>query len=437
MAETCQRSAADDHPDEDSCSEYLPHQTKPEEDDDQDDLQLWRNLPSGAEGIIRQIAAEHILHQLLDTVNQRDSVQYQVIFNVVKAFPGTCVRSYEFAWEDQSPRQLLPLAVICCLRPPLYVVEAVYEANPDAVFVKEPHKQAVPLHLASAFEASLDVVQFIYQKHPGALQVPRTDGVLSTHLACGFYLGNPSVVHFLLDQFPQAAEAVCNHLYWSPLHSACHGGVPEIPLLQRLVQLDPTMLERPDRHGRWPLHLAARSRRCSPPLIQFLVEHATAAMLSAQDRLDGWTPFFLVCIHQPPPVLEAFLDSAGLDRLRPHATHGGATVLHWAAIANDASVVDVLARRFPELLSIVTADDARDTPLACAVDHGAPPETVETLIRHYPRALFLKDGALRRPLVVAKRNGRQELIDVLQKAEIQHEALGERMMVNRSSAPRH
>eukprot|EP00522_Entomoneis_paludosa_P015969 CAMPEP_0172459606 /NCGR_PEP_ID=MMETSP1065-20121228/33352_1 /TAXON_ID=265537 /ORGANISM="Amphiprora paludosa, Strain CCMP125" /LENGTH=425 /DNA_ID=CAMNT_0013214349 /DNA_START=88 /DNA_END=1365 /DNA_ORIENTATION=- len=387
-----------------------------EDSGNDDDYSAFASLPKGAECIIRQIAAEQILAQVLNKVNDRENVDYRVIYDVVKEFPGTCFRSYNVVWEDGSTRQLLPLAIICCLRASLDTVKAVYDANPDAVFTKEPFKDALPFHLACAFEASLEVVEFIHFKNTKAIETPRNDGVLPLHLASGFYLGEPSVVNFLIDQCPDSANKVCNLIRWSPLHSACHGGVRDTAVLERLHQLNPAMIDQNDRHGRTPLHLACRSRSGNAPAIDFLVK-ASPAAVNIEDELDGWTPVFLVCIHQSPDTIEALLDSMPPNSLTV-MPHGGSTLLHWAAIANSPESVDYLARRFPEMLKHQTTDGAKDTPLSCAIDNDAPLENIKVLIERYPAALYMKDGIGRRPLIAAKVNrASKAVVELLEESE--------------------
>lgn len=368
------------------------------------DLATFASLPAGAESIIRQIAAEQILHLLLDKVNHRESVDHNVILRVVKEFPGTCTKEYDFVWEDGSVRRLMPLAVVCCLRPPLETVEAVYQANPKAISTKEDFKGALPFHLACAFEAGLDVVKFMHDKYPTAIQTPRNDGVYAAHLANAFYSGHPSVVHFLLDEFPECTGKLCNMVQWSPLHSACHGGVSSVDLLQRMHQMNPAMIHQSDMHGRTPLHLAARSKQGNPQTIKFLVQTAPAS-LRVFDNFDGWTPLFLICTHQNAKTIASFLDL--VSDIDPYvnfnATHAGASILHWAAIGNTAGAVEFLAQRFPQLLNMQTTDVDRDTPLSCAVKNRASTEIINVLVRRQPRALLIKDGAGRLPADNARR----------------------------------
>ncbi|KAL7572728.1 hypothetical protein ACA910_008998 [Epithemia clementina (nom. ined.)] len=390
----------------------------------------WKHLPIGAEHIVRSMAAEVILHELLDKVvidsddnddgdddkkekksdekkedcASNSCIQFDVIRRLVQEFPGTCYKSYRFRWEDGSTRDLLPLAMICCLHPSLETVKAVYEANPGAISVSEPYKQALPFHLASAFEASLDVLEFVYSKHPDAIATPRNDGVYPLHLACGFYLGNSSVINFLLNEYPQGAQKVCTVIEWSPLHSACHGGVPDVSLLERLHNLDPTMMHQTDKHGRTPLHLACRSRKGNPQAVEYLVRTAPGS-LNVRDNLDGWTPLFLASVRQPPAVIEAMLSvAADWDTIRTADARTGDTLLHYAAILNSAPAVEFLAQRFPHMLYMRTTDNAQATPLARAIEHAAPLDNIRVLIHQGPRALFIANGAGRRPLLLATNN---------------------------------
>lgn len=390
--------------------------------DEDDDDAAWKSLPKGAEPIIRQIAAEAILEEVLDKVNDRETVLHDVVYDVVKEFPGTCYRTYKVLWEDGSVRDMLPFWIICCLNPPLRTLEAVYDANPSAVFQKEPCKSSLSLHLASAFEASLEVVQFIHSKNPDAVRTPRNDGVLPLHLAAGFYSGDPSIVNFLLDCYPEGAKKVCSGIQWSPMHSASHGGIQHVEVLERLHSIDSSMITRADKHGRIPLHLASLSKQGNSQLIQFLMQ-CEPTTASVEDNLFGRTPVHLVCINQSPECIGIMLDSMP-EGAHTINTYGGANILAWAAMRNSPEAVDYLARRFPQMLAAQTMDEARYTPLYCAIYNGACLETMKILIEHYPQALFMKDGSGRRPLRAARSSGaNRKVIQLLEASEREYRHL--------------
>jgi len=382
----------------------------------------WRDLPIGAEHIVKQIAAEQILEELLDKINDRDSVQHDVIRNVVAEFPATCQRSYQVIWEDGTVRQMLPLWIICCLCPPISTVKAVYEAYPEAVLIHEPCKNSLSLHLAAAFEASLEVIQFIYSKHEAAVKSPRNDGVLPIMLALSYYVGDPAVVNFLIDQYPESASKVCNGIQWSPLHSAAHGGVSDINILRRLHEQDHSMIHSADKHGRIPIHLACLSKRGNPELVQFLMKTAPETA-TVEDNLFGRTPIHLLCINQAPETIRVMLDMLP-NQGDTANTYGGASILAWAAMKNSPESVDYLARRFPYMLSVPTMDEAHYTPLYCAIYNDAPIETMRILIEHYPQALFTLDGSGRRPLRAARSSGvSKDIIHLLESSERKHRNL--------------
>jgi len=325
-------------------------------------------------------------------------------------------------WEDGTIREMLPLWIICCLCPPLDTVKAIYEANPEAIYVKEPCKQSLSMHLAAAFEAPLEIVQFIHSKNDRAVRTPRNDGVYPIHLACGYYRGDPSVINYLLDQYPEGATKVCSVIHWSPLHSASHGGISDLDVMKRLHNADPSMIRSQDRHNRTALHLACLSKHGNPALIEFLMQTAPETA-GVEDNLFGRTPLHLLCINQAPDTIRVMLDLLP-ETVDISNTYGGASILAWAAMKNTPQAVDYLARRFPHMLSLPTQDEARYTPLYCAIYNDAPIETMNVLIEHYPQALFTLDGSGRRPLRAARSSGAgKEIIHLLEASERRHRSV--------------
>mmetsp|Transcript_22921 Transcript_22921/g.47821 ORF Transcript_22921/g.47821 Transcript_22921/m.47821 type:complete len:293 (-) Transcript_22921:678-1556(-) len=240
------------------------------------EIEKWI-LPVGAEQIVKLIAAEEILHQMLNNkLGHPDWLEHEALSQLLLQYPGICLRTYEFKWEDGQTRELYPFAMLCCMKPPLSLVELMYNSNPKAIAMRESRRGSLPLHYACAFEASLDVVQFLFSKHPDAVKTPRKDMVFPIHLACGYYMGQPEVINFLLDQYPNGASQRCSDLYWFPLHSAAQGGAP-VSVMERLHSIFPDSITGLDKYGKTPLHTACRSKGNSEN-VAFLVRVGREAL---------------------------------------------------------------------------------------------------------------------------------------------------------------
>eukprot|EP00522_Entomoneis_paludosa_P002004 CAMPEP_0172474022 /NCGR_PEP_ID=MMETSP1065-20121228/69148_1 /TAXON_ID=265537 /ORGANISM="Amphiprora paludosa, Strain CCMP125" /LENGTH=512 /DNA_ID=CAMNT_0013232199 /DNA_START=100 /DNA_END=1638 /DNA_ORIENTATION=+ len=375
-------------------------------------------LPQGAEQIIRQIAAEQILFELLGDIfsmavvgqerkNAKRKAEFNTILKVVEEFPGTCQKVYPFRWEDGATRALYPLAAICCLRPPVDVVQAMYKANPEAISALEATRESMPLHYACGFGASLDVVRFLVTVYPSSISACRTDKVSPLHLACAYYKGGePDVINFLLDEFPEGASQIATDMGWLPLHSAAHGGAHH-SIIDRLCQLYPDSPTTPDSKGRTSLHIACE-RRGNYEGVKCLLKNAP--QLADVEDDSRFTPLSLAAMHQSLDVLEMLLEFTQVLE-----DNHGVSLLHMAAFQNTVEVIDFLAIKYPQMLTARVRDSDMYTPLLAACRHEAPVEVVRSLIRHDPSTLNMPDGEGRPPIESARQAGADKaIIQVLQ-----------------------
>ena len=363
-------------------------------------------LPVGAEHIILLLAAEEILHQMLNNkLGQPGKLECRALGDLVSRFPGSCLRTYEFRWEDGQTRHLYPFAMVCCLRPPLWLVELVYKCNPQAISTQESKRGSLPLHYSCAFESSLDVVEFLYEKYPQGASTPRKDQVYPLHLACGYYCGNPDVINFLLDKYPDGSSQRCTDLYWFPLHSAAQGGAP-VCILERLYNLFPEGVTGLDKYGKTPLHTACRSKG-NLENVSFLISVGSQSL--QMEDYGHFKPIFLAAMYQTPDVIQMML-----DHTRERVDNLGATLLHWAAVRNSPDVVDFLAGQFPSMLTARTRDRDQYTPLLGACLNDGSVESIRVLIRHNRETLFLPDGDGRSPLEAAiHASANNDILDLL------------------------
>ena len=163
-------------------------------------IDFWEGIPDGAVDIVKHIAATELLQHLLgggrtnsvrmqkkdplllSSLSLRDQstmigddsdddddddarlachpfsssvvvlADFDAIFQLVQQCPAICQEKFLFVGKDGQPRDLHPLAVICTLKPTMQIVQAIYEAYPQAVSVQEASRGSLPLHYAGRCE---------------------------------------------------------------------------------------------------------------------------------------------------------------------------------------------------------------------------------------------------------------------------------------------
>mmetsp|Transcript_19756 Transcript_19756/g.54412 ORF Transcript_19756/g.54412 Transcript_19756/m.54412 type:complete len:461 (-) Transcript_19756:3185-4567(-) len=411
----------DDDDDDASSASHLHHNRNIHTSDGAKRVDQWI-LPIGAEFIIRQLAAEHILHQLLDrccdicnnNTNTRIYIDFQAIADIAKEFPGTCNRTYEFQIdtrdEENRLRSLYPLAILCCLNPPVVAVEAVYNAYPQAISILDHAKGGSPLLYACSFEASRNVVDFLIQKYPEAVSISRKDGAIPLAMACS-YRAPPEVLDLLIRNYPQGIKITSSD-GWYPLHAAVACEAPR-DAVQRLHEAFPeSVVDTQNSTQSTALHLAC-SKRSSPNVVEFLLQVAPESVHMLDTK--HMSPWFWAVYAQSLEVIQLFLEKFPGEGQLPVQSQNGICLLHFAVRHNTADVVDFLAQRYPFMLVSRTRTRGM-TPLHTACQRHRPLDVIQSLVKHCPRCLFLRNQRGRLPLDEARAaNATPRVIEFLEK----------------------
>ncbi|KAL7579612.1 hypothetical protein ACA910_007977 [Epithemia clementina (nom. ined.)] len=408
-------------------------------------------LPEGAAMIVKQIAAEKIFWEMVDSVvvDESRSADHGQLAAIIREFPGLCHRTYKIQWDNENEtRELYPLAILACLQPPsIELLEFVYQAFPAALGHKESVKGTMPFHYACTFRASLEVVDWMLQKEPSFVKIPRNDGMYPLHLAI-FFKAPMEVVNRLLEVWPEAAKQDYSG-EWSILHAAA-AGQASLDLVKRIYELNPESVLSLDERRRTPLHQACW-KRGNLPVIRYLVECAPQVLDMEDDSSE--TPLFRASRNQSLDVMQYLLDvvAAATDAdenteatQSPPLDDLGATLLHFAALDNTEDVVEFLLQKHPEMATVQTRCRDRYTPLhsACHYSGGgaaaaaakslpnnrrtknlqsAIPRTsnlanFQVLVRHSPQVLTMVNGDGKTPLETAEEVGSaSEVVEFLRK----------------------
>ena len=76
------------------------------------------------------------------------SVDLDAVSQVVRQCPSICQERFLFVGKDGKHRYIHPLSLICTLKPPVEIVESIYDAYPLAASTPEPFRGSLPLHYA-------------------------------------------------------------------------------------------------------------------------------------------------------------------------------------------------------------------------------------------------------------------------------------------------
>lgn len=102
-----------------------------------------------------------------------------------------------------SGTNMKPLHYACERKPPMEVVEALIEANPEAITERMMPGGALPLHIACTWQSSPNVVSALLAADPTTAKVVDELGNRPLHASC-FSGADISVVHDLLATYPKA-----------------------------------------------------------------------------------------------------------------------------------------------------------------------------------------------------------------------------------------
>jgi ankyrin repeat protein len=221
---------------------------------------------------------------------------------------------------------------------------------------------ALALHLAVSYGASLDVVQFLVQTWHESLHVKNNYGWLSLHLAVRDS-ESLDLVRFLVEQCPPSVQMRTDDEWSTVLHIAAHYS-RKLEIVQFVHQSWPDALREQSDDGCTPLHEATQG--------------------------SFWGNRALVRLE----IIRYFLDQ--LPGLVEETNRRGYLPLHFAAASHATpDVIRLLVERGPKYLLLARLHDDGEVALHMAVahnvHHGAPLDVVETLVELCPKALQVAD----------------------------------------------
>jgi len=126
-------------------------------------------------------------------------------------------------FEGIKHAEVLPIHEACAnSETPIELIEAIIQAHPEGLQLKESAYKRLPIHIACRKNASIDVVTLLLEHYPDGALIADTLGRLALHYALSNG-ANDEVIGTLLNKKPGSARGT-DRRGWLPLHVACSVG---------------------------------------------------------------------------------------------------------------------------------------------------------------------------------------------------------------------
>jgi ankyrin repeat protein len=240
------------------------------------------------------------LHILLDSGDYKPKQFKEVLRFLLTHDKGAVFQA------DEDGNLPLHAAVKNCRSTGWTIVELVYNANPDAIFIRN-NDGRTPLDVAryvykqdviAFFEAQLP---FVRRAHEELL--PNDNGQYLIHRALEIPAVAVGTIKLIVAANPQMLRMTDNQGR-TPMHIACEVG--KLDVVKFFVEADVSLLKINDSNGNLPIHLACRSGNCN--VVSYILEKSThGASIKNGKRGDGKLP------------LQLLLFGAGFDEEKRHS----------------------------------------------------------------------------------------------------------------------
>lgn len=246
---------------------------------------------------------------------------------------------------------------------------AILQAYPEAVEAQDEF-DALPLHAAcwgGDLPDAQKIIEFLAMQNPKHLGLTDDDGETPLMLMAKYGRTSEDALRFMLEQDPKAVYKYIDEQGGnSPLHHAVASSMEQHTAIYKpFVEIHPDLLQKINRVGQLPLHLALQRCCADPKMLLDLIKGFPQAAASRDGQ--GYLP-----IH--------------------HATNAG---------VSDVAIVEALLEASPESAKEETVEMRKRGPLPLhfALAHGeregeayeTATAVVEVLLDKYPEAAKIKD----------------------------------------------
>jgi len=159
-------------------------------------------------------------------------------------------------FEGVTSSVVLPLHEALIGHAPLPVVQALLDASPESIYVKESGYNRLPLHCACRKNANIDIVRLLVDRDKDALLEPDSLGRLPLHYALSNG-ADEQIITLLLLRDPISAKGV-DERGWTPLHVACNVGA-SMKVIQLMLHANREAIVMKTKKGSTPLDCLNKS----------------------------------------------------------------------------------------------------------------------------------------------------------------------------------
>jgi hypothetical protein len=300
----------------------------------------------------------HVLN--LDPWNDKDTYDDALAYDVIKKHPKALVKKMAF---ESTKDKIYPFSMLCALGASAKTLGAAYRAHPPAAAANDAWI-GTPLHYACHYRAPLATLRFLLEQ----VTLQNKNGTDSSDSSSSSSDDSTSSD----DSSNGACEMIraTNQMIRLPIHVACMSLMP-CECLQLLILHFKAGLQRVDKDGYTPLHLACDHADVPLPVIELLTLKYRAAALT-QSKVEKSTPMHLA-------------------------------VTRGCALA----VVEALFLSQPDTILSVT-DASGNLPIHAAVQSRAHVNVIQFLVWNHSEGLATVNNKFDRPIDIARRKFKRD-----------------------------
>jgi len=307
------------------------------------------------------------------------------------------------------------------------IVKMLVERYPQSLMTSDENWPCYPIHVVVSDKHCInqELLMYLLEQEPASIRVLDGNGYAALHHACYNKHLTLGIFQIIFNKWPEAIRMRTDSGYL-PIHELCTNENLDdnvsLEVLQYMISIDPMLVREVDEDLNLPIHYAVY--RMSTAFCKVLVDaYPDSLKVEANFRL----PIHDACGYggrvDTVDTVQYMLDLYPASINAPD--NEGWLPIHHAAQARRADFVELLLKLDLDAASKNT--NQRQLPLHLAISAGylcvggqiirginSRSKTVQVLYDAYPEAINIRDGDGLNPLDVARRKGRNKVVNFLQ-----------------------